>query len=280
MCFGYHGAKPLMSGIRRVAVVGLFLAAGFIAGCGRETYLARFDDTKRYFAYEDKLNQYLTRVAWAGKSFQMRVPKQFLPIQTKPKKEDEAADEKDPRQPDYAELEFPGLQGAWKASFPLTGGAGSGEGWLYLCSNFDLLAKKGDEERAKAFNADVIQRVATAFGQQASTPRLSQLPVFDVPPKTEEPFVDKRKFHVLSPGIQALVHDKPYRARIFSYKKEKSPAQISVVYVLPDNIVSASALDKAIDLSLETLVVTQDKPRGGDEKGKATKGKAAGSGSF
>jgi hypothetical protein len=269
-----------MSGIRRVAVFGLLLAAGVFAGCGRETYLARFNDTRRYFAYEDKLNQYLTRVAWAGKSFQMRVPKQFQPIQTKTKKEEESADEKDPRQPDYAELEFPGLQGAWKASFPLTGGAGSGDGWLYLCCNYDLLAKKGDEARAQAFNAEVIQRVATAFGQQGSTAPLSKLPVFEIPPKTEEAFVEKRKFHVLSPGIQALVHDKPYRARIFSYKKEKSPAQISVVYVLPDNIVSASALDKAIDLSLETLIVTQDKPRAGDEKGKAPKGKPAGNGSF
>jgi hypothetical protein len=50
--------------------------------------------------------------------------------------------------------------------------------------------------------------------------------------------------------------------------------------VLPDNIVQASTLDKAIDLSLETLVVTQEKPRSGTAKGaKAGKGKAAG-GSF
>ena len=166
-----------MSRIRCITVLGLLLAAG-LAGCGRETYLERFDETKRYFAYEDKLNQYLTRVAWAGKSFQLRVPKQFQPIATKTTKkgEEAAEEERDPRQPKFAELEFPGLQGAWQANFPLTGGAGSGEGYLYLCSNYDLLAKKGDEVKAKTFNADVIQRVATAFGQQALTPPLSKIP--------------------------------------------------------------------------------------------------------
>jgi hypothetical protein len=273
---------PVVNRIRRATLLGWLLAAA-LAGCGRETYLERFDDTKRYFAYEDKLNQYLTRVAWAGKSFQLRVPKQFQPIATKtPKKgEEPAEEEKDPRQPKFAELEFPGLQGAWQAKFPLTGGAGSGEGYLYLCSNYDFLAKKGDEARAKAFNADVIQRVATAFGQQANTKPLSQTPVFEFPPKAEEAFVDKRKFHVLSPGIPALVNDKQYRVRIFSYKKEKSPAQISLVYVLPDNIVQASTLDKAIDLSLETLVVTQEKPRSGTAKGaKAGKGRGAGAGAL
>jgi hypothetical protein len=271
-----------MNRIRRITVLGLLLAAG-PAGCGRETYLERFDDTKHYFAYEDKLNQYLTRVAWAGKSFQLRVPKQFQPIPDKAKKGEEAADDKDPRQPKFAELEFPGLQGAWQASFPLTGGAGSGEGYLYLCSNYDFLAKKADELKAQAFNADVIQRAAAAFGQSASTPPLSKIPTFEVPPKAEEAFVDKRKFRVLSPGIPALVNEKPYRVRIFAYKKDKSPAQITLVYILPDNIVQASALDKGIDLSLETLIVTQDKPaasaKGGAKGAKAGKAKAGG-GSF
>jgi hypothetical protein len=271
-----------MSRIRCITLLGLLLTA-VLAGCGRETYLERFDETKRYFTYEDKLNQYLTRVAWAGKSFQLRVPKQFQPIATKTTKkgEEAAEEEKDPRQPKYAELEFPGLQGAWQANFPLTGGAGSGEGYLYLCSNYDLLAKKGDEVKAKTFNADVVLRVATAFGQQAFTPPLSKIPIFEFPPKAEEAFVEKRKFHVLNPGIAALVNDKQYRVRIFSYRKDKSPAQISLVYVLPDNIVQASTLDKAIDLSLETLVVTKEKPIAGAAKGaaKAGKGKAAG-GSF
>ena len=87
---------------------------------------------------------------------------------------------------------------------------------------------------------------------------------------------------MLNPGIPALVNDKQYRVRIFSYKKDKSPAQISLVYVLPDNIVQASALDKAIDLSLETLVVTQEKPPAGTAKGgpKAAKASRAAGGSF
>ncbi len=72
---------------------------------------------RRYFAYEDRLNQYLTRVAWAGRSFQLRVPNQFAPITAKAKPGDEG-EERDPRQPTFAEgLELPGLQGAWHANF-------------------------------------------------------------------------------------------------------------------------------------------------------------------
>jgi hypothetical protein len=260
----------------RFAAIGLVVLA-MCAGCGRQTYLERLDETKRYFAYEDRLNQYLTRVAWAGKNFQLRVPKQFQPI-TSNAKEGEASQERDPRQPVFAEVELPGLQGAWQANFPLTGEEGKGDAWLYLCSNYDLLAKKGDEARAGTFNSEVMQLIATAVGQQVQP--IGKLPLYEVPPKTEEAFVEKRKYHVVSPGIPALHKEKAYRVRIYSYKKEKSPAQVSLIYVLPDNIVQASVLDRAIDMSLETLTVTRDKPPAaaakGGKGGKAAKEKSGG----
>ena len=156
--------------------------------------------------------------------------------------------------------------------FSLTGGEGKGPAWLYLCSNFDLLGQKGDEAKAAGFNGDLIHRIATAVGQQHQVRPVEKLPSYEVPPKGEEAFVDKRKYKMLNPGIPAIVDDKPYRVRIYSYTKEKSPAQISLIYVLPDNIVQAAGLDRAIDLSLETLVVTQDKPTPAPAKG--GKGKA------
>jgi|HubBroStandDraft_6_1064221.scaffolds.fasta_scaffold64005_2 hypothetical protein len=258
-----------MNADSRFAIICLVV----FAGCGRETYLERVDETKRYFAYEERLNQNLTRVAWAGKNFQLRVPKQFQPIQPKTK-EGEASQERDPRQPVFApELELPGLQGAWQANFPLTGNEGNGDAWLYLCSNYDFLAKKGDEARATTFNSEVIQKIAAAVGQPP-TP-LGKIPLYEVPPKTEEAFVDKRKYHVLSPGFPAKYNEKEYRVRIFSYRKEKSPAQVSLIYVLPDNLVQASVLDRAIDMSLETLTVTRDRPpppaAKGGKGGKASK---------
>jgi hypothetical protein len=250
----------------RFAAIGLTLLVA-CAGCGRETYLTRFDETRRYFAYEDRLNQNLTPVAWAGRGFQLRVPKQFAPITNKAKP-GEGSEDRDPRQPVFAEgLELPGLQGAWQAKFSLTGTEGkAGPGWLYLCSNYEFLAKKEDAGKAAAFNADVIQLIAKAVGQPQVKP-LEKLPVYEVPPHSEEAFVDKRKYHALSPGIPALYEDKQYRVRIYAYKKEKSPAQICLIYVLPDNIVQAANLDRAIDMSLETLVVTRDKPPAASAKG-------------
>jgi len=245
-----------MTSLPRLAVVCLVLLA-MSAGCGRETYLERLDETKRYFAYEDRLNQNLTRVAWRGQNFLLRVPKQFQPITPKSKP---GAEGEDPRQPTFAELDLPGLQGAWQASLPLTGGEGNGPAWLYLCSNFELLGKKGDEDKAARFNKDIILKTATALGQQQKVPPLEKLPTYEVPPKGEEAFVDKLKYRIINPGIPANVDDKAYRVRIYCYKKEKSPAQITLIFVLPDNAVQAAKLDRAIDMSLATLQVTQDKP--------------------
>lgn len=261
-------------------MLGFFLLTA-CAGCGRATYLERLDDTRRYFTYEDRLNQYLTRVAWAGKSFQLRVPNQFKPIERKAKA-GENGEERDPRQPTFApDLELPGLQGAWDASFSLTGGEGSGPGWLYLCSNYDFLAKKSDEAKAASFNADMIQRIAAAVGQNHEAAAVGKLTSHEVPPKAEEAFVDKRTYKMLNPGIKAIYDSKPYHVRIYDYSpKAKSPAQISLIYVLPDDIAQAATLDRAIDMSLETLLVTQEKPIPGAAKGtKGGKGKAAG-GSF
>jgi len=256
----------------RFAAVGfLLLVAG--AGCGRETYLSRLDETRRYFAYEERLNQNLTPVAWAGRGFLLRVPKQFAPITSKVKA-GEATEDRDPRQPTFAEgLELPGLQGAWQANFQLTGEGGSGPGWLYLCSNYDFLVKKEDAGKATGFNGDLIQLVAKAVGQQQVKP-IEKLPLYEVPPRSEEAFVDKRQYHALNPGIPALIDDKQYRVRIFTYSKAKSPAQISLIYVLPDNVVQAASLDRAIDMSLETLVVTRDKPPAATAKGGKGKGSA------
>jgi hypothetical protein len=267
-----------MISLQRLALIGL-LSLATCSGCGRQTYVERLEQTKNYFAYEDRLNQSLTRVAWAGKSFQLRVPKQFQPITAKAKA-GENGEERDPRQPTFVDVELPGLQGAWQASFPLTGGEGKGPAWLYLCSNYDLLGEKDASAKAAGFNGDIIGRLATAVGQTQEIPHLEKSPNYEVPIKGEEPFVDKRKFKMVNPGIPYLVDDnKPYRIRIYGYKNAKGVAQISLIYVLPDNIVQAASLDRAIDLSLETLLVTKDKPVAA--AGKGGKGKAsAGAKSF
>jgi hypothetical protein len=245
-----------------VAVAAVCLAVGLIwpRAIGKlrlQNAADQLDSARR--DHELKLNEYLGDIAWSGNGVEIRVPKQFQPITPKTK-EGEARQERDPRQPVFADLELPGLQGAWQANFPLTGNEGNGVAWLYLCSNSEFLAKKGDEAKAMTFNSEVIQRIATAVGQQVQP--IGKLPLYEVPPKTEEAFVDRRKYHVLSPGIPAIYNDKSYRVRIFAYKKEKSPAQISLIYMLPDNIVQASVLDRAIDLSLETLSLSRTNPYG------------------
>jgi hypothetical protein len=239
-----------------LAVVAMVLAISFL----RRPNDAGLDGQPGSRVYEARLNQYLTPQAWVGENVQLRLPNQFQLLSGKTQI-NEKGEEHDPRQPAFAEIELPGLQGAWQTRLSLTGGQGQLPGWLYVCSNYHLLAKRSDEARARSFNAEVVQRLASGVGRADTTPPIRSLPLLTVPPKAWDGFAENRKFRVLSPGIAVNIGGKPYRIRLYCYKKDKSPAQITLVYVVPDPfIVEGAALDYAIDVSLETLVVTQDGP--------------------
>src|SRR5580704_3339263 len=157
-----------------LCLTGLIVAA-VAAGCGREAYEHRLDESKRYFSYLDKLNQNLSP-PWVGNGLKLRVPKQFqviAPPKPKPKKEpkngkappkdpvaeDPPVQDRDPRQPTFADLTFPGLQGAFTTQLSV-GGKGRESGYLYVLTNNDLLGKKGSDEKAAAFNSTVIHTIA------------------------------------------------------------------------------------------------------------------------
>src|SRR5579872_6697431 len=95
----------------RLAAVSfaLVLLAG---GCGHDTYEQRIEETRKYFAYLDRLNMYLSNTMWNGQNVKLKVPKQFqlIPAPAKTKGEETAPD-KDPRQPPFVDSPLPGLQG-------------------------------------------------------------------------------------------------------------------------------------------------------------------------
>jgi len=66
-----------MRASRTICVVCVTLVVA--AGCGRETYERRLEESKHYFTYLDKLNQNLA-APWAGRGIKLRVPKQFQEI--------------------------------------------------------------------------------------------------------------------------------------------------------------------------------------------------------
>lgn len=276
-----------------ICLAGL-IATALAAGCGRETYEHRLDESRRYFTYLDKLNDNLSP-QWNGHGVRLRVPKQFKvipPPAPKAKKKKETAkdgskkgtkdsakdsakdapqneenpeEERDPRQPKYADLTFPGLQGAFSTELSV-GGKAHQPGYLYVLTNGDLLGKKGSDEKAAAFNNNVLHVIAQAVGQpDPATEKLAS----DTVPKGEA-WVKKRTFKVVRPGFAAGIDGKDYRIDVYNCKQEKN--EVSLVYVLPENVAPTEKLGTNIDLSLETLQVTKVSPMARSAGGKSTAG--------
>ena len=272
------------------------MVAAVSAGCGREAYEHRLEESRRYFTYLDKLNQNLGPIV-TGKGVQIRVPKQFevipgaIPKKKDPKKSgkkeskdsdkaaekgsdkdaakdppaDDPEEERDPRQPKYADITFPGLQLAFSSDLSV-GGKAHQKGYLYVLTNGDLLGKRGSDEKAAAFNNNVIHTIAQAVGQPDPPPeKMSN----DAVPKGE-PWVKKRTFKVVRPGFPASIEGKDYRIDIYNCKQEKNEA--TLVYVLPENVSPGEKLSSNIDLSLETLLLTKIVPSAKSASGKAVGG--------
>jgi hypothetical protein len=170
-----------------------------------------------------------------------------------PAEEENPEEERDPRQPKYADITFPGLQGAFSTELSV-GGKAHLPGYLYVLSNGDLLGKKGSDEKAAAFNNDVMHVIAQAVGQP--DPAAEKL-ANDTVPKGEA-WVPKRTFKVVRPGFAAAIEGKDYRIDVYNCKQEKN--EVSLVYVLPENVSPSEKLGTNIDLSLETLLLTKVTP--------------------
>jgi hypothetical protein len=252
-----------MRAFQHLRVVILIIAV-LAVGCGREAYERRLQETSHYFAYLDKLNQNLAP-PWAGKGVQLRVPKSFIVVPVPQKKKKGApADERDPRQPSFADITFPGLQGAFISDLVVAGKKNPEKGYLYVLTNSELLGRKGSDEKAAAFNHAVLHTIAEAVGQPDPPPdKLVNNPI----PKGEA-WGAKRTFKVVRPGFPASINGNDYRIEVFNTKQDKN--QISLVYVLPEN--ASPKLANNIDLSLETLLVTQSSGGGTGPQPTSAKG--------
>jgi len=266
-------------------LVGVIVAA-VAAGCGRDAYERRLEESKRWFTYIDKLNQNLAP-QWIGRGVKLRVPIQFQVIpgpKPKPKKGaakgggndapkdagDPPAEERDPRQPTFADITLPGLVGAFSTKLA-TAGKGHEMGYLYVLTNGELLGRKGSDEKAAQFNNTVIHTIAQAVGQP--DPPLEKLANNSVPKADpKDAWVPKRTFKMIRPGFPASIPpEKDYRIEIYNCKEQKN--EVSIVYVLPENVSPAEKLATNIDLSLETLEITGRSAIAGSPEAKAAAGR-------
>jgi hypothetical protein len=239
-----------------VLAVVLLLAGG---GCGTAAYERRMDETVRYFSYLDRLNQYLSPGVWRAPGVELRVPKQFQQIPPPAEGSDPKA--RDPRQPTFASIELPGLLGAWQANLARSGNAGNAKAFLYVLSNGDLLAQPNGAEKASAFNDSVARQIAVSVEQSAAV--MDKMGVYEVPKGPPgDSYAAKRSFR-LAPLLPASVDDQDYNIAIYGYQNEKSPAQVTIVFVFPENVSPNERMERAMDLALETVDVSDERPAPG-----------------
>jgi hypothetical protein len=229
------------------------------AGCGVDTYEYRLGETRRYYAYQEHLNRVLGPY-WSGVGVELRVPKQFNMIPAPgPPKDKDAPPPRDPRQPTFAQLDLPGLQGAWEASLPLSASGGRAPGYLYVLSNAYLIMDGAPKEKQADFNRDVLETIAKAIGQQV--PELEKLQTVQRPKHGVEAYVVPVKYKMVNPDWPTTVNDKEYRIQVYAYARTKPDSQVAIILVVPQDLNPAERLDRAMDLCLETLVVRPPPPR-------------------
>jgi hypothetical protein len=279
-----------------------------LLGCGAEVYERRLNETKQYFNYLDTVNAGLAPQAWQGDGITLRVPRQFVlipPPAPKPKDAppkslgDEPAETPapaetaanadavnteivetppeepvDPRQPDYLELELPGLIAAWQADVRTETPEGVAEhaAYLYLMSNGSLWAE-GKSEEAAEFHKDVVQRLVEALG----TPILEKDWTEERLP-TGPDYVERKAF-----TATRLVPEEPIdgtQMEFSIYLYQKGDTQLALLLVVPRNIDRQEQIDERVKLMLENMAVTGSRPQGPATGGAAAEPAAPVGGGF
>ncbi|QDT79102.1 hypothetical protein Mal35_25560 [Gimesia maris] len=228
-------------------------------GCGAETYEKRLNETSKYFAYVDTRNQALSGF-WSSPTIKMRVPLEFQQMEAPKNPVASASDESespapepaptiDPRQPDYADLVLPGLEGAWRAEVPVDQEQDRVEhpAYLYVLSNQSLLKEKREKEALDFFNS-VNNQIAHTFDQFLN-PEIFKSERY---PKGKG-YSNPKSFLVGTFVPEMPINGVPYQFQI--YLSESGNQQVVILLVIPQNIARASKLKEQMDYSLETVEI-------------------------
>ena len=256
-----------------LACFGLLL---FVMGCGYAEYEQRLGETRKYYAYLDRIEQSLApKPKWTDpqKILELRVPRQFVPIPPAPliKKDDGTYEQPsiDPRQPDYLNLNFPELIGAWDSVFKVAKGNGVTEdhkGYIYALSNdWELGGERATDagefvSRLETYLTDTLQIPA------APQPKDRQPEIY---PKTSPAYQVQLSYdHFSFPGKN--INDTNYTFEVYS---RKSGSVIGVlVLVLPEGIDTQQKINERIPMMLESFTVTPNPPTQASDKNSPAQG--------
>jgi hypothetical protein len=244
----------LLRPIYSLALLGLF------AGCGQQVYEQRLEESRKYFAYIEKLDSNLGPVFKEGTIDELRAPLQFRPL-PKPvpvKNADGEVEEPavDPRQPSYLAIELPGLIAGWEGHFDIThnGQPARRPGYLYALSNAVLLIT-ADPNEAADFTKNVLNLLSEAL----------RVPQLDLATDAERETYPKSKSYTQPNnfdvyrfrGSQLLIDEIPHTVEV--YMQRAADVQFCLVLVLPAGTDSKEKLSERIGLMLERLKINSKK---------------------
>ena len=253
------------------AVAGALSLAGAV-GCGYETYELRLKQSKDYYTYLEKVEANLAPKWGDGRGIlELRVPKQFVPIPApQPIKREDGELEMpavDPRQPDYVNLIFPELLGAWEAPVEISlpdGGRETRKAYLYAVSNYWTLIGENPGD-AQIFTKSLTELIGAALEQTAKeTPEMEMHPK----PGTYLPSASYNVFRFAPKPITQQVEDRRTSVNyIFEvYERQNGDIQCPLVVVLPEGIDPREKINERIPMMLEYVNPTKTPPRAGANK--------------
>ena len=238
----------------------------FICGCGYVDYEFRLNESKKYYAYLDKVEQHLAP-KWVSSEapVELRAPKQFtlIPPPQKIQREDGSVEEPavDPRQPDYGNyyLKLPGLVGAWESRFSVLKPDGTREerkGYLYTLTNYWELVGDQAADSSK-FVSNLQSLMAEKLGVPATDVRVEPQPA-GYPAYVPVSSYDVCNFkHVDIEGVF-------YNFEV--YAKQNGSVFGVVVLVLPEGMESPQKLSERLPLMLGYFNFSKDPPRVGSSQ--------------
>lgn len=250
-------------------VAGVLSLAGAL-GCGYEAYELRLKQSKDYYTYLEKVDANLAPKWGDGRGIlELRVPKQFVSIPPpQPIKREDGELEMpavDPRQPDYVNLIFPELLGAWEAPVEITladGGRETRKAYIYAVSNYWTLISENPGD-AQFFTKSLTELIGAALEQPPKeTPETEMHPK----PGTYLPSASYNVFRFASKPITQQAGDvRTSTNYVFEvYERLNGDIQCPLVVVMPEG--ADQKINERIAMMLDYVSPTKTPPRPGANK--------------
>lgn len=256
-----------------MATASIALSLAGVIGCGYDTYELRLKQTKDYYSYLEKVEANLAPKWGDGRGIlEMRVPKQFVPISPPPppaKREDGSEEPPgvDPRQPDYINLIFPELLGAWEAPVEVSlpdGGREIRKAYIYAVSNYWTLIGENPGD-ALLFTKSLTELIGAALEETAT----EEPPEMHPKPGTYLPTASYNVYRFKPKPITLQVEDRRtsvnYVIEIYE-RQSGGNIQCPLVVVLPENIGAKEKINERIPMMLDYVNPTKTPPRAGANK--------------